>query len=166
MKTLSLSFIAAFFLLAACNNSEQSESAPEAPVTEAPVTETPSEALVTLNAGDDMKFDLTEIRVKEGQTVKLTLHHTGKLGKNAMGHNFILLAQGVSRDDFVLEAASARDSEYIPSQSQNHIIAHTKLLGGGESDTIEFPAPTKGTYEFLCSFPGHAALMKGTFIVE
>ena len=40
------------------------------------------------------------------------------------------------------------------------------MIGGGETDVIEFPAPEKGTYEFLCSFPGHYGMMKGKFIVE
>ncbi|HBX64839.1 MAG TPA: azurin, partial [Balneolaceae bacterium] len=26
--------------------------------------------------------------------------------------------------------------------------------------------PEAGTYDFICSFPGHYALMKGKFIVE
>jgi azurin len=35
------------------------------------------------------------------------------------------------------------------------------------SDTIFFTAPTtKGDYDFVCTFPGHSQLMKGTFRVE
>jgi azurin len=34
-------------------------------------------------------------------------------------------------------------------------------------DRIFFTAPaTPGDYDFICSFPGHAALMKGTLRVE
>jgi azurin len=40
------------------------------------------------------------------------------------------------------------------------------LIGGGESTTIEFEAPEKGEYTFLCTFPGHFGLMNGKFIVE
>ena len=40
------------------------------------------------------------------------------------------------------------------------------MLGGGEETTIEFEAPAKGEYTFICSFPGHYALMNGKFIVE
>ena len=46
------------------------------------------------------------------------------------------------------------------------MIAHTDLIGGGQVTSIEFDAPDAGTYEFLCSFPGHSGLMKGKFIVE
>ena len=43
----------------------------------------------------------------------------------------------------------------------------TKVMGTGESETVEFVADKKGSYEFYCSVPGHkAAGMKGTLIVE
>jgi len=31
----------------------------------------------------------------------------------------------------------------------------TKTIGGGKTDTIEFTAPTSGTYNIFCSVPGH-----------
>ncbi len=169
MKKLLAASAILFALITSCNN--QSSQEPEAGATEesvAPETATPQAdiAEVTLNGGDDMKFDLSEIRVKEGQTVKLTLNHTGKMEKVAMGHNFVLLSQEASLDAFAAEAINAKDNDYIPSALANQVLAHTKTIGGGESDTIEFTAPAKGEYDFLCSFPGHSALMKGKFIVE
>ncbi len=123
---------------------------------------TPAKTIV-INSNDQMRFDKSEIRVKAGEKIKLTLNHTGKLPKNAMGHNFVLLEKGVDMADFAMKAMNAKDNQYIPAKG---VIAHTKLIGGGESTTIEFTAPAKGTYEFLCSFPGHYAMMKGKFIVE
>ena len=120
---------------------------------------------VVLVSDDLMKFNKTEIRVKAGQKVKLTLKHSGKLDKKIMGHNFVLLTQGTDLVDFATAAATARDNEYIP-EGTTAVIANTKMLGGGEADTIEFDAPAPGTYEFLCSFPGHYGLMQGKFIVE
>lgn len=118
---------------------------------------------IMLNSDDQMKFDKQEIRVKAGQTVRLTLNHTGKLPKNAMGHNFVLIAGGTDMASFAQIAIQASDNEYIPEKD---VLAHTKLIGGGESTTIEFEAPEKGNYDFICSFPGHYYLMKGKFIVE
>lgn len=170
MKKVMYFLVAGIFTIASCTSNEKQSQATEtttAPVEEtAPATETTNEIVVSLNGGDDMKFDLSEIKVKEGQTVKLTLTHTGKMAKTAMGHNFVLLAAGVSLSDFASKAMGAQSTDYIPAGSEKDVIAHTKLLGGGETDTIEFTAPAKGSYEFLCSFPGHSALMKGTFIVE
>jgi azurin len=121
---------------------------------------------IVIKGSDAMQFDLKEIKVKAGQKVKLTLTHSGKLPKAAMGHNWVLLKPGVDVAAFGSKAAAARETEYIPKSEEASIVAHTKLVGGGESDTIEFTAPAKGTYTFICSFPGHYALMKGSFIVE
>ncbi|MDQ8006723.1 MAG: azurin [Pedobacter sp.] len=170
MKKVIYLLAGAVFTIASCTNSEKQTEETVTPPVEETTSAAPeanaNEAVITLNAGDDMKFDLSEIKVKEGQTVKLTLTHTGKMAKTAMGHNFVLLAQGVVLADFAGKAIAASGTDYIPAGSEKEVIAHTKLIGGGESDTIEFTAPAKGSYEFLCSFAGHSALMKGTFIVE
>lgn len=123
-------------------------------------------AVLTLTGNDAMQFDKKELKVKAGQKVKLTLKHVGKFAKMAMGHNFVLLKPGVDIAEFASKANSAKDNEYIPKSEAAKIIAHTKLLGGGESDTIEFTAPKKGTYRYICSFPGHYGLMQGKFVVE
>ncbi|MBS1764101.1 MAG: azurin [Bacteroidetes bacterium] len=172
MKKSILVLASAALFLAACNSStEQKSSEPAAPAetttpAAAPAPAPTEPAIVTLNAGDDMKYDITEIKVKAGQTVKLTLHHTGKLPITGMGHNFVLLASGVDENEFAQAALKAKDTDYIPADHADDIIAHTKLIGGGESTEIEFTAPEKGTYDYLCSFPGHHAMMHGKFIVE
>lgn len=130
------------------------------------VRDTKQEKTIVIKGSDAMQFDLKEIKVKAGQKVKLTLTHSGKLAKAAMGHNFVLLKPGVDVAAFGSKAAAARETDYIPKSEEANIIAHTKLVGGGESDTITFTAPKKGKYTFICSFPGHYALMKGEFIVE
>ncbi|REA61239.1 azurin [Dyadobacter luteus] len=130
------------------------------------VSDAKQEKAIVIKGSDAMQFDLKEIKVKAGQKVKLTLTHSGKLAKAAMGHNFVLLKAGTDVAAFGSKAAAARETEYIPKSEAASIIAHTKLVGGGESDTITFTAPKKGTYTYICSFPGHYALMKGTFIVE
>lgn len=121
---------------------------------------------LTIEGNDQMQFNKNELRVKAGQTVRLTLTHSGTMAKNAMGHNWVLLEQGVDLAEFGQKAATAMENDYIPESDADNVIAHTELLGGGESDTIEFTAPEKGEYEFLCSFPGHYSLMNGVLIVE
>lgn len=125
-----------------------------------------TEAMVDIEGDDSMKFNLKTIKVKEGQKVTLTLHHVGKMDIQVMGHNWVLLNQGVDMMDFGGRAASAEDNDYIPEGSEDEYIVHTKMIGGGETTTITFDAPEKGTYDFICSFPGHVAIMKGKFIVE
>ena len=120
---------------------------------------------IVIESNDQMRFNLKEITVKEGQTVVLTLKHVGKLPKAAMGHNWVLLQPGTELPAFAMKAMQAKDNEYVPADAQE-VIVNTSLLGGGEETTIEFEAPTKGKYTFICSFPGHYALMQGTFTVE
>ncbi len=167
MKKSLLTLFAVGMILVACNGNKTEAPADTQEKTEAPVADVPTEtAEFTLNAGDDMKYDVTEMKVKAGQKVKVTLHHTGKSDKTAMGHNFVLLTQDIDFLKFAEAAIAAADNEYIPKNLEADIIAHTKLIGGGETTEIEFTAPEKGTYQYLCSFPGHAAMMNGKFIVE
>lgn len=120
---------------------------------------------VMIQGTDQMTFDKSEIKVPKGSKVELTLKHQGTLAVNVMGHNFVLLKQGVDIAKFAIGAISAKDHNYIPKGSQD-VIAHTGLVGGGASTTITFDAPAPGSYDFICSFPGHYAMMKGKFIVE
>ena len=158
-------------LLISCNKTEKSEVVTDAPVetvTDAPVANDVAKQdtiKITLNGNDKMQYDLSEIDVYEGQTIVLTLNHTGTMPAAAMGHNFVLLKQGTDLEKFEAEAAKAQKDGYIPTDT-SEIIAHTKLIGGGESDTITFKAPEKGTYDYMCSFPGHYSVMKGKFNVK
>ncbi|WP_421775022.1 azurin [Gracilimonas sp.] len=120
---------------------------------------------ITIEGNDQMQFNISEIKVEAAQTVVLTLKHVGKLQKAAMGHNWVLLKQGTNIQTFGSAASKAAGNEYIP-EGTNDVIAHTKLIGGGQETTIEFTAPEAGTYDYICSFPGHYALMKGKLIVE
>ena len=59
--------------------------------------------------------------------------------------------------------AAGLDNDYLKANDER-VIAHTKVIGGGESDSVTFDVSKlqAGTpYEFFCSFPGHVALMKG-----
>ena len=155
-------------LLVSCNKSEESTVVTDTPVeTEvvAPEVVKQDTIKITLNSNDKMQYDLSEIDVYEGQTVVLTLNHTGTMPKDAMGHNFVLLKKDTDMAKFGEEAAKFQKEGYMPTD-QSNIIAHTNLIGGGESDTVTFMAPEKGTYDFLCSFPGHYSVMKGKFNVK
>jgi azurin len=122
-------------------------------------------ANIVITGNDLMQFSLSEIKVKAGQKVKLTLRHIGTLDKNVMGHNVVILKPGVDIAEFASLASTEKANDYIPADAQD-VIVHTKIIGGGETTSIEFEAPAVGTYDFICSFPAHFAMMKGKFIVE
>ncbi len=121
---------------------------------------------VLLTGNDQMKYNKDLIEVTEGQNVKLTFKHVGELPKEAMGHNFVLLTPGTDVDEFAQSAITHQDTDYLPPSGMDNIIAHTTMLGGGESDEIEFAAPAPGTYDFICTFPGHYGVMRGKFVVK
>lgn len=121
---------------------------------------------ITIEGDDNMQFDLETIEVEAGQTVRLTLEHVGEMPVANMGHNWVLLDEGTDFDQFSSAAMNAADNDYIPEDMYDDIIAYTDLIGGGETATVEFEAPSPGTYDFLCSFPGHPGPMSGEFIVN
>lgn len=152
---------------------------PEAPKTPAPladatadnpvvVAEDGSAAKVYLTGSDQMKYNLTEVAVPAGAEVTVTLVHVGKMPLTAMGHNVVFLKKGADVQKFAM-AALAEDgkaNDYIPPAMTDQVIANTKMIGGGETTTVTFTAPAAGTYEFICTFPGHFALMRGRLIVS
>ena len=157
-------------LLSACGDPAPTETATDPGAESAQTTEDAALAAesiaLELGATDQMTFDKEELTVRSGQKVTLTLKHTGTMSKSSMGHNFVLLADGTDVNEFGQKAAAAADNEFIPTDAMNQVIAHTKLIGGGESTTIEFTAPAAGTYLYICTFPGHYASMKGIMTVK
>ena len=120
---------------------------------------------IVITSDDYMKFNTSKITVKSGKLVKLTLKHIGRLDVQLMGHNFVLLKNNVDIIEFANKAAMASKNQYIPVES-DEVIVYTDMIGGGQETTIEFLPPEVGVYNFICSFPGHYAMMKGKFIVE
>ncbi|MEG2880399.1 MAG: azurin [Comamonas sp.] len=124
-----------------------------------------ADCALTVEANDMMQFNTKSITVpKECKNFSLTLKHVGKMPKTAMGHNLVVTTAAdltaVNADGMKAGAAS----DYI-KKDDARVIAHTKVVGGGESTTIEFPVAKikAGTdYSFFCSFPGHAGMMKGS----
>ena len=124
---------------------------------------------VTITGNDTMQFDIKNFEAKAGSKVKITLKNIGQVPKIAMGHNLVVLKKGITAIAFGQKAlgAGANATNALPASLMGDVIAATKLLGPAESDTIEFTAPKEpGSYEYVCTFPGHFALMRGTMTVK
>src|SRR5690606_18179126 len=162
---------AAVLFLASCGGGSNTanDTATESTTTET-TTSTSNEnlepAVFTIEGNDQMKFNQSSFTVKAGQEIQITLKNVGALPRDSMGNYFVVLAPGTDVAAFGGEAFKAKDADYIPATYASSIIAHTKLLGPGESDTITFTISEAGEYEFVCSFPGHWGTMKGKIIVE
>ena len=150
---------------------EPAEAEPEPAAPAAPASAATGEvAQITIGALDLMQFTQREFEVQAGQTVELTLEHRGQLPVQAMGHNVVILPAGEDYMAFssrVISEGGSIDNEYLPESMRADVIAYTRMIGGGESDTITFTAPdTPGEYPFLCTFPAHANLMNGVMTVR
>jgi azurin len=123
-----------------------------------------------ITTGDKMgDYVLLEtITAAPGEELRIRLTTESDLPASAMAHNFVLLTMNADATAFANAAAKARDNEYIPSDMEDQIIAHTDLAAGGETVEIVFNAPEEaGDYEYICSFPGHfSGGMKGILKVE
>jgi azurin len=132
-----------------------------------PALRADDEKKVQINATDLMKFDVTSIAAAPGQKITVTLTNIGTLPKVAMAHNFVLLKAGTDVTAFATAAMTHQDNGYLPPEMADKVIAASKMLGPGESDTVSFVAPAAGTYDYICTFPGHAmAGMRGTLNVK
>ncbi|MBQ4838578.1 MULTISPECIES: azurin [Pseudoalteromonas] len=121
---------------------------------------------LTIESNDMMQFSEKALSVpSKCKEVKLTLVHTGKLPAAAMGHNWVLTekknVKAVASDGM---RAGVKNSYVKPNDPR--VFAYTKVIGGGESTSITFSTKSMSKdleYNFFCSFPGHFAIMKGSF---
>ena len=130
-----------------------------------------AEDAVTLEitGNDQLQYSTKELSAVTGQKVTLKLKHVGQLPKAAMGHNWVLLKPGTEIAPFAMKCAPAAASDYFPADNEEVtklVIAHTKMVGGGEETEVTFTAPEPGEYPYLCTFPGHFGTMNGTFTVK
>jgi azurin len=121
---------------------------------------------VVIEGTDQMKFSLSTIEVNAGDTVQITFINSGKIPKEAMGHNWTLLSADVNLEEYAKEAANYKENQYQAKGREKDVIAFTKILGPGEKEILKFLAPNKGEYKFICTFPGHYGIMQGDFIVK
>ena len=128
-----------------------------------------AECAVTVDSTDQMSYNTKEIVIdKSCKTFTVNLTHSGSLPKNVMGHNWVLSKTadmaGVATDGM----ATGLDKNYL-KDGDTRIIAHTKIIGAGEKDSVTFDVSKLNpaeTYEFFCTFPGHNSMMKGSVVLK
>lgn len=123
---------------------------------------------INVKGMDNMKFDISLIEAAPGETVRIVLETVSQMPPQAMAHNIAILDLGTDVDAFATASMTARDNEFIAPDFKDQVLAHTAMIGGGETSEIEFTVPeTPGDYTFLCTFPGHyMAGMVGTIRVK
>lgn len=128
-----------------------------------------AECKVDVDSTDQMSFTTKEITIdKSCKTFTVNLTHSGSLPKNVMGHNWVLSKTadmaGITTDGM----AAGIDKDYLKA-GDTRVIAHTKIIGAGEKDSVTFDVSKLSageSYQFFCSFPGHNSMMKGAVVLK
>ena len=148
------------------------EAAP-APAEAAPAATTGSKPAVvadcatTIEGNDAMQYNADSITIPAScSQFTVNLKHVGKLAVNVMGHNFVVAKEadmaGINADGMAVAPEHVKPDDA-------RVIAHTRMIGGGESASVTFDvARIKDTspLKFFCSFPGHLSLMQGSLAVQ
>ena len=119
---------------------------------------------VTIEGNDAMQFNLKEIVVdKSCKEFTVNLKHTGKLKAAQMGHNWVL-TKASDLDAAAKDGMAAGAANHYVKADDARVLAHTDVIGGGESTSVTFDVSKLAAgenYAYFCSFPGHWAIMKG-----
>lgn len=148
------------------------EAAP-APAEAAPAATTGSKPAVvadcatTIEGNDAMQYNADSITIPAScSQFTVNLKHVGTMAVEVMGHNLVVAKEadmaGINTDGIAVKPEHLKDGDA-------RVIAHTKMIGGGESASVTFDVAKikdSGPYMFFCSFPGHAGLMKGSLQIQ
>lgn len=107
-------------------------------------------------------FDKDRLEAKPGEVVSLTFRNDSPDHQ----HMFMLVQPG-SEQTVAIAAEQAGPNQSFTPNLPDLIIATTRLLDPGQSQTILFRAPGRpGSYPFICAFPGHWTQMHGVLEVR
>lgn len=114
------------------------------------------------NTMAEMVYDQKEMKAQAGTTIKLTFKNNST--DAAMPHNWVLVHNGTMEAVAAAGIEAGKAGNFVPTSKD--VLIGSKLLGPGEETILTFPAPPAGTYQFVCTYPGHWSIMNGNFIVE
>lgn len=128
-----------------------------------------AECSATVDSTDQMMYDVKAIEIdKSCKSFTVNLTHSGNLPKNVMGHNWVLTKESDMSAVASEGMAAGIDKEYLKADDAR-ILAHTRIIGGGEKDSVTFDVSKLDPaekYQFFCTFPGHIAMMKGAVTLK
>ena len=135
-----------------------------APPATATVPPRPTVAPVKLeisSKGEEMAYDKAQLEVKAGAQVTLRFVNSSA----AQMHNWVLVKPGQA-DIVASDGASAGEANDYLIKGDKRVLAATHMVKPKETAEITFTAPAPGSYPFICTFPGHASVMRGVLVVN
>jgi len=128
-----------------------------------------AECKTTIDSTDQMSYSTKEITIdKSCKTFTVELTHSGSMVKTVMGHNLVVSKEADAQPIATDGLAAGIDKNYL-KEGDARIIAHTKVIGAGEKDSLTLDVSKLDAaekYAFFCSFPGHISMMKGTVTLK
>ena len=113
---------------------------------------------------EQMRFDVTQLVVEAGKPFEIILENV-----DIMPHNLVVVTPG-AREEVGLAAMTLPATPdklgrlYVPESKK--VLAASKMLEPGQKERLRITAPKEpGTYEYVCTFPGHWTVMWGQLIV-
>ena len=117
-----------------------------------------------------MKYDVQSFTVKPGAKIKLTFRNPDELP-----HNLIICTPGASKGQdkgqelikAVLALGAKGEELGWEPESHPRILHSSGMIQPGKEAIVWFQAPAKeGKYPYVCTYPGHFALMNGVMNVS
>lgn len=121
-------------------------------------------AIDTAKGAEDFHYATDTLSAPAGSTITLKLTNRTN-PDDEVGHNWVLVKPG--QEDSVLANGikAGDDNDWLDTEDPG-IIAATRLIEGGDKNSVTFEAPAPGAYTFLCTFPAHYnGGMKGTLTI-
>ena len=110
---------------------------------------------------DKMLYDIKKFEVESGKSVILTFKN-----KDFPPHNLLIVKPG--KADEVANLAIALGNDGFGKQWRPDtplILWGSTMIDYDEETVISFTAPSPGDYPYVCTFPGHAMMMRGVMKV-
>jgi azurin len=107
-----------------------------------------------------MQYDVKEIKAKPGEVLEITLANG-----DTMQHNLLVVLPGKMAEvgvagDRMGETAAGKARHFVPDSPA--VIAVMGLVDPGATGRMFLAVPRKpGTYNYVCTYPGHWRMMNG-----
>jgi azurin len=115
-------------------------------------------------AADIPAYDATEIKAKPGEIISVRFKNDTNPKLNYL-FSWVLVKPGKTGEVILQADRAGLQEDFIPKSDD--VLAASKLIKAGESDTVVFRAPDQpGDYPYISTYPGQGQAMRGTLRVE